>query len=201
VAQLFEHSNQVHFRDASWKRLPLNTKLSHSLPSILTYMNVWISSSTLHWTSCYPHPTAVYNKITSSSLSLCTTFSVSLTNLTVLLPQSHNCSCYISRQILAHPLLLTAGTLIYVHTTLRTLPSCAISPGSLPLPAPEAGQFAEYSHYTYNITHWEQAPLAVSEAHTMTATRHACGWELGKLDGVKWKVQIKKTDKIGRSCI
>jgi len=33
----------------------------------------------------------------------------------------------------------------------------------------------------------------------MTATQHACGWELGKQDGVKLKVQIKKTDKIGRS--
>ena len=38
------------------------------------------------------------------SPSFCvTTFSASLTNLTVLLPQSHDCSCYIRRRILAHP--------------------------------------------------------------------------------------------------
>jgi hypothetical protein len=39
-------------------------------------------------------------------LSFCmTTFSASLTNLTVLLPQSHDLSYYVSRRILARPLL------------------------------------------------------------------------------------------------
>jgi len=78
-------------------------------------MNLWISSSTLHWNSCYPYPTTVYNKITSTSLSLCMkTLSTSLTNLMVLLPSSHNCSCCVSWRILAHPLLWLPK-----HTDLR----------------------------------------------------------------------------------
>jgi len=46
-----------------------------------------------------------YSRITSTktpSLYI-TTFSASLTYLTTLLPQSHDCSCYVSRQTLAPP--------------------------------------------------------------------------------------------------
>jgi hypothetical protein len=51
--------------------------------------------------------TRCYSRITyTKSLSFClTTFSASLTNLTVPLPQSRDCSCYVSRRILAPPLL------------------------------------------------------------------------------------------------
>jgi len=34
-------------------------------------------------------------------------------------------------------------TLIYAHTTSRTLPTCDINLGSLTLPAPKAGDFVE----------------------------------------------------------
>jgi hypothetical protein len=46
-----------------------------------------------------------YSRITSTqSPSFCmTTFITSLTNLTTLLPQSHECSCYLNRRILAPP--------------------------------------------------------------------------------------------------
>ena len=47
----------------------------------------------------------VYSRIKSTkSLSFCMTV-LSLSNLMALLPQSHDCSCYISRQILAPPTL------------------------------------------------------------------------------------------------
>jgi hypothetical protein len=102
------------------------------------------------------YPLSRYSMIISiKSLSLCMTiFSASLTNLTVFLRQSHDCSCYVSRRILAPP-PLCANTLIYAHTTSRTLPNSRtlpisrtlptfyISLGSLMLPAPEAGDFVD----------------------------------------------------------
>jgi len=57
---------------------------------------------------------------TKSPLFFRTTFSASLTNLTVLLPQSRDSSCYVSRPALAlSPLWL--HTQCYTHKTLRTL--------------------------------------------------------------------------------
>ena len=44
------------------------------------------------------------------------TFSTSLTNLTVPLPQSRDCSCYVSRPILAPPPLCCRNTMIYAHS-------------------------------------------------------------------------------------
>jgi len=56
--------------------------------------------------------------------SFCRTiFSTSPTNLMVLLPQAHNCSNYIGREILAPP-PLCRNTLIYPHMTSHTLPTC-----------------------------------------------------------------------------
>jgi hypothetical protein len=87
-----------------------------------------------------------YSTITSTespSFSM-TTFSASLTILTVVLPQSHDCSCYVSRTVLAPPpLWLQKHTLIYAHTTPRTLPGCDTCLGSLKSPAPAAGDFVE----------------------------------------------------------
>jgi len=59
-----------------------------------------------------------YSSITSTeSPSFCmTTSSASLTKLTSLLPQSHDCSCYVNRPILAPPPLW-----LQKHTDLRTL--------------------------------------------------------------------------------
>ena len=81
----------------------------------------------------------VYSRITfTKASSFCaTTFSVSLTNLTVLLPQSRDCSCYVSRRILAPP------PLIWAHTTWCTLRTFDISLGSPTLPTPEARDFVE----------------------------------------------------------
>jgi hypothetical protein len=67
----------------------------------------------------------VYSGITStkSPSFYLTTFSASLAYFMVLLPQSYDCSCYVS--------------------TCTTLPTCDISLGRLTLLAPEAGGFVE----------------------------------------------------------
>jgi len=64
------------------------------------------------------------NRLISLVFTLLTvsTFSASLTNLSSLLPQSHDCTYYVSRSILAPPPLW----LIYAHTTSRSLPKCDI---------------------------------------------------------------------------
>ena len=65
-----------------------------------------------------------------------TTFSASLTNL--------DCSYYVSRPILATPPLWShRNTLIYTKTTPHTLSTCNISPDSITLSAPKAGDFVE----------------------------------------------------------
>jgi hypothetical protein len=69
------------------------------------------------------------------------TFSASLTNLAAILPQSHDCSFYVSRPILAP---LTAETHWSTrNTTSCTLPNRDIRLGSPTLPASEAGDFVE----------------------------------------------------------
>jgi hypothetical protein len=90
------------------------------------------------------HPkTNMYSRIKSTkSPSFCmTTFSASLTNRTVLLPQSRDCSCYVSRYWHLHR-PDCRNTLTYAHTISRTLPT-SDSLGSLTLPAPEAGEIVE----------------------------------------------------------
>ena len=72
--------------------------------------------------------------------NFCTTsFSASLTNITTLLPQSRDCSCYVSTSTA----LLAESTMIYTDTISRTLPTCNIILGSLTLHEPEAGDFTE----------------------------------------------------------
>jgi hypothetical protein len=67
-----------------------------------------------------------------------TTFSASLTNITVLLPQSHDCSCYVSKRVLAlSPLSLQKHTDLRAHDFLWHQLRLA------KLPAPEAGDFVE----------------------------------------------------------
>jgi hypothetical protein len=64
-----------------------------------------------------------------------------LTNITALLPQSHDCSCYVSRQILTPPpLWLQKNTDLHAHGFAQT---CNTSLVSQTLPAPEAGDFVE----------------------------------------------------------
>jgi hypothetical protein len=80
---------------------------------------------------------------TKSSSFWMKSFSASLTNLTALLPQSHDFSYYVSSSVLAPPLL---G--LQKHIDLRAQdfahsPTCDSSLGSLTLPAPEAGSFME----------------------------------------------------------
>jgi hypothetical protein len=86
-----------------------------------------------------------YNKFTSTkTASFCiTTFSVSLTNLTSLVSQSHDCSSITSRIILTPPPLWLQKHTDQAHTNSRTLPHCGISLGSLQPPAPEDGVFVE----------------------------------------------------------
>jgi len=70
-----------------------------------------------------------------------TTFSASLTNLRPRLPQSRDCSCCVSRRILARPPLWLQKHTDHTHTNSRTLPTCDISLGSLTLPSLEAEDF------------------------------------------------------------
>jgi hypothetical protein len=82
----------------------------------------------------------------NKSQSFCMiTFSASLINLILLLPQSRDTSRYVSRPIPAPPPPRPASrnTLIYAHTTLCTLPTGDINIGSLKLLALEAGDFVE----------------------------------------------------------
>jgi hypothetical protein len=69
----------------------------------------------------------------TGSPSFCmTTFSASLTNLTVLLSQSHDSICEVNKGIMAPLLLLLQKhTDLCAHTTLRSLSTCDISLGSL----------------------------------------------------------------------
>ena len=82
--------------------------------------------------------------ITTKSPSLfSTTFSASLTNLTALLPQSRDSSCYVSR-----PILALAPLWLHKHHDLRAhdfAHSHELSHelGSLSLPVPEAGELVE----------------------------------------------------------
>jgi hypothetical protein len=73
-----------------------------------------------------------------------TTFSASLTNLTALLPQSHDCSCYVSRQILAPPpLWLQKRTDLRAHHFAHSPDLWHICIDSLTLLESEAGNFME----------------------------------------------------------
>jgi len=67
-----------------------------------------------------------------------TAFRASLSNLMALLPQSHDCNCYVSRRTLAPPPLWLQRQIEWY--TLN-LPTCGISLGTLMLPALEAGDF------------------------------------------------------------
>ena len=86
-----------------------------------------------------------YSKITStkSPLFCMTAFSVSLTNVTALLPQSRGNSRYVSRRILAIPPQDCRNSPMYAQTNSSTLLTHDISLGSLTLPTPEAGDFVE----------------------------------------------------------
>jgi hypothetical protein len=96
----------------------------------------------------------------------------SLTNLTALLPQSRDCSCYVSGPLLAPaPLRLQkhADVLTYAHTIPRTVPTCDISLGSLTLPASEAGDFVELI-----LLYCRSSDANGSTCSDFTATRVLC---------------------------
>jgi len=85
-----------------------------------------------------------YSRITSTkcpSLYM-TTFSVSFTNRTALVTQSHNGSYYVNADVYwrRHPSDYR-NTLIYAYTTSCTFMTCDIRVGSLKLPALEARDF------------------------------------------------------------
>ena len=81
----------------------------------------------------------IYISITSAkSPAFCTTnFSTSPTNQTVL-PQSPDCSCYLSRRLLAQHRSDCRYSLIYAHTTSRTFPTCDIKARPDKVTVPEA---------------------------------------------------------------
>ena len=90
----------------------VNTEFHCLAESVLIVLRRYWNFPGLYQTSGYMYPVIVcpgiqtrfgYSGITSTkSASFCVTaFSASLTNLTFLLPQSRDCSCYVSRRILA----------------------------------------------------------------------------------------------------
>jgi hypothetical protein len=89
----------------------------------------------------------LYNRITSTkSPSPCmTTFRAKLTKLTILLPQSHDCTCYVSMQ---------QHTMTFPHAKSRTLPNCDVSLGLHTLPAPEAGGTVESIKKKVKLSHY-----------------------------------------------
>jgi hypothetical protein len=97
-------------RRLHWMALKEHRYSSHTPAARQTYRNYFKSFSGPA-TSNVPHPLHycllinMYSGITSTkSPSFCvTTFSASLTKLMALLPQSHDCSCYVSRRIMKHP--------------------------------------------------------------------------------------------------
>ena len=71
-------------------------------------------------------------------------FGASLTKHTPILPRSRNSSCYLSRPIYWHLQRSDySNTLIYAHTTWRTLPTCDIRLGSLTLSTYETRDLVE----------------------------------------------------------
>ena len=98
--------------------------------------------------------------------------SASLPTITALLHQSRDCSCYVSRPILARPLLCLqkhTNLLTYAHTIRRTLPTCDISLGSLALPTSEAGDFVELI-----LLYCRSSDMSGSTCSDFTATRVLC---------------------------
>jgi hypothetical protein len=71
----------------------------------------------------------------------------------VLLPQSRERSCYVSREYWHSHRPDFREALIYAHTSSRTLVTCNVSLGSLTLPAPEGGDFVELV-LLYLCTKW-----------------------------------------------
>ena len=65
---------------------------------------------------------------------------VNVTNITVLVPRSHDCGYYVS----ASTTLECRNTLIHGRTILRNLLTCDISLCSPALPVPEAVDFMEF---------------------------------------------------------
>ena len=70
-----------------------------------TYGNVYKNGHLLLIFFSYNVGEWLYSTITSTYTQLfyITTYIAGLTNLTALLPQSHDCSCYVSRPILTPP--------------------------------------------------------------------------------------------------
>lgn len=136
-------------------------------------MNLWISSSTLHWTPCHPHPTTVYNKITTTGPSFSQkTSSMSLTNLMVLLPQSHGCR----------------NTTIYMLTTLHS-PILCHQPGL-------TNVTCTWTWSLYGITHAKLTTLLTDSRHHLQWVRTIPWQQPGILVDGKW---VNKMESVGRS--
>jgi len=83
-----------------------------------------------------------------------TTISTSLTNLTALLSQSHECSYCVGGRIQHAYCSDCRNSDLRTHdfTTSRTLPNCVISLGSLMMSAPESGDSVESILLARHIT-------------------------------------------------
>jgi len=92
-----------------------------------------------------------------------TTFSASLTNLRTLLPPSRDCSCCVSRRILAPPPLWLQKHTCHTHTNSLSLPTCDIGLGSLTLLSLEAEDFVNVIPLLFLFLNckWVYTPVAV----------------------------------------
>ena len=138
------HSTLVHI---TWRLCRLHTVPGSSIISRLsvTFLSV-VSGILVPWTvNSNIHSVHMYSRITSTNSPsfFMITFNARLTNLTARLPQSRVCSCYLADELWHLQRSDSRNTLIYAHTSSRTLPTCDIGIRSRTLPAPEAGDFVE----------------------------------------------------------
>ena len=126
-------------------------------------LSAWLEWLAVSWTSVVSIPVRrrvllslsvdSYSWITSTnSPAFCmTTFRASLTNLTALLLQSHDCSCYVSRRILASPPLWLQYNTDLCAQDFLNCPDLWHQPRLAKLPASQAGVFVKllllYYHY------------------------------------------------------
>jgi hypothetical protein len=148
---VFKGLNKTRAYTERWQKCIVTGSLAHCRKNVLEHVVIHIHT--------HRH-THRYSRIifTKSPSFYIKTVSESLTNLTAILPQSHDCSCYVSRRILAPP-----SFWLQKHTDVRAhdfehYAKSDISLGLLSLPAPEAGDLVELILLYENGLHFRYPP-------------------------------------------
>ena len=115
-------------------------------------------------------------------------------NLTALLPQSHDCIYMTKRGECWHLHRSDCrNTLIYAHTTWRTLPTCDVGLGSLTLPTCEAGDLVEL--ILLNFTERNSYPTSSLDLapHTVREVRKNTHWQTTRTAHKNYPYVFKST--------